>query len=93
MNGELTEHAQVRMQQRGVRAQALDLLLEYGRVAHDHHGCMVVYMDNRSRRRAIKACGRAAGPVIDRVGRLYAVLSLQGEVVTVGHRFRRIARW
>lgn len=53
---------------------------------------MVVYMDGRSRKRALHDCGRAAGPVIDEVRRLYAVISLHGEVVTVGHRHRRINR-
>jgi hypothetical protein len=34
----LTSHARVRMQQRGIPPAALDVLLEYGREAHDHRG-------------------------------------------------------
>lgn len=92
MASAVTQHAQVRMQQRGVRSEALDLLLRYGRAAHDHHGGVVVYMDGRARRRAIRECGREVGSTLDRVRRLYAVLGQNGDVVTVGHRYRRIGR-
>ena len=37
----LTTHARVRMQQRGIPEAALDVLLEYGREAHDHHGAVI----------------------------------------------------
>ena len=36
----LTSHARARMQQRGIASDALDMLLSYGREAHDHHGLL-----------------------------------------------------
>jgi hypothetical protein len=90
--GDCTHHARVRMQQRGISDDALDLLMRYGRTAHDHHGHVLLHMDRRARRAALRACGRAAGPMVDRVLGLYAVLGTDGVVITVGHRYRRIRR-
>ena len=90
--GDFTHHARVRMQQRGISDEALDLLMQYGRSAHNHHGQVLVYMDGRIRKAALSACGRAAGKTIDRVKGLYAVLGRNGLVITVGHRYRRIRR-
>jgi hypothetical protein len=90
---QLSEHARTRKQQRGIQDAALDLLLQYGRHSHDHRGAIVVYLDHQGRRSAIRDCGRACGPVVDRAANLFAVLSLTGEtVITVGHRRRRMIR-
>lgn len=87
-----SHHARDRMQQRGVSEAALDLLLRYGRTSHVQGGCYRVYMDGRARRNAIRECGRAAGPVIDRICGLFAVVGGNGVVVTVCHRRRRTPR-
>jgi hypothetical protein len=89
MDPVLTRHAQSRMQQRGIPAEALDCLLDFGREAFDHHGGVVIYFDKAARRRLSRATPAAKD--IERVSRCYAVL-LEGKVVTVGHRFRRINR-
>ena len=81
----LTAHARVRMQQRGISLAALDVLLEYGREAHDHHGCRIVRFDKRSRRRAERALGPRF-PQFERHLGAYAVISSDDAVVTVGHR-------
>lgn len=86
----LTTHARARMQQRGIDAEALDCILDYGREAFDHRGHVVLYFDKSARRRLARAAtGRKD---LERLARCYAVLSPQGEVVTVGHRHRRIHR-
>ena len=52
MQAPLTDHARIRMQQRGIPPAALEMLLDYGREAYDHrHGCRVVLFDKRCRRR------------------------------------------
>ena len=86
----LTFHARARMQQRGVTADALDLLLSYRREAHDHHGAVILYMDKAAQKR-LEAASRAKSGV-RRLAGLYAVLSRHGQVITVGHRTRRINR-
>jgi len=78
----LTAHARARMQQRGIAPEALEELLDLGRETFDHRGhATILYFGAEARRRL----GR-------RRARLYAVLSHDGEVITVGWRRRRIAR-
>lgn len=86
----LTAHARARMQQRGIEAEALELLLSYGREAYDHHGAVLLYMDKAAQRRL--AAASQAKSMERRLAGLYAVLSLHGQVITVGHRTRRINR-
>jgi hypothetical protein len=86
-----TEHARARMQQRGISPAAIELLLSYGRSAHDHRGCEVVYFDKPARARLAKHHPAAAREA-ERFIRTYAVLGADGVVVTVGHRYRRLKR-
>ena len=88
----ITRHAQARMQQRAIRADALEHLLEFGREAFDHRGGTVYYFDKSSRRRLERTADRATRARLGKLAGLYAVVSGSGEVVTVGHRYRRIAR-
>lgn len=88
----MTAHARARMQQRGIAPEALEHLLAFGREAHDHRGAVLVYFDKAARRRLAREAGDEARSLLPRLRRLYAVLSGQGEVVTVGHRYRRIDR-
>ena len=85
-----TAHARARMQQRGIGADALELLFSYGREAHDHHGAVILYMDKAAQKK-LAAASRARSEV-RRLSGLYAVLSRHGQVITVGHRTRRINR-
>jgi hypothetical protein len=78
------------MQQRGIAPDALDMLLSYGREAHDHHGAVILYMDKAAQRRL--AAASKAKNAVRRLAGLYAVLSRHGQVITVGHRTRRIPR-
>lgn len=88
----LSTHARRRMQQRGITPDALDCLLEYGREAHDHCGHVTLYFDKAARRRLERDFGAENPKRVEEVRRLYAVLARDGEVVTVGHRYRRINR-
>jgi len=86
---QLTQHAQVRMQQRGIRNADLVSLFKYGRVEYDHHGSRVLFLDHSARRRIALQQGVAEAR---RLGSIYAVVATDGAVVTVGHRDRRIWR-
>lgn len=86
----LSSHARTRMQQRGIGSDTLDLLLSFGREAYDHHGAVILYMDKAAQKRLASA-SRARSEV-RRLAGLYAVLSRHGQVITVGHRTRRIPR-
>jgi hypothetical protein len=78
------------MQQRGIGPDALDALFSYGREAYDHHGAVILYMDKAAQKRLAESSrGRSE---VRRLAGLYAVLSRHGQVLTVGHRTRRIPR-
>lgn len=87
----LTPHARVRMQQRGISAAALDALLDFGRVANAGGGRDIVFFDKQARARLARAKAVAAAEA-ERVCKSYAIVESDGTVITVGHRYRRIAR-
>ena len=91
MPAPLTTHARVRMQQRGIPAAALEVLLEFGREAHDHRGCRIVLFDKRSRRRARRLLGETFRR-LERHLDSYAVMGPDDAVVTVGHRHGKLPR-
>lgn len=79
------------MQQRGIRAEALEALLDFGRTAHVDRGREIVFFDKAARARLVRR-----NPVVareaERLRRTYAILGSDGTVITVGHRYRRIPR-
>ena len=88
----LTAHARRRMQQRGIPEEVLCVLLETGRQCHDHHGCLVVHFDKRSRAELReKVPGKAYGR-LERWLSTYAVVDAGGAVITAGWRTRRLVR-
>jgi hypothetical protein len=80
------------MRQRGITPTILESLLDYGALAYDHHGAMIVYFDKKARRRLLKNSGRVAYRVMEKQLNTYAVVADDGAVITVGRRERRIPR-
>jgi len=87
----LTSHARARMQQRGIRAEALEALLDFGRTAHVDRGREIVFFDKAARARLARHNPLVAKEA-ERLRQTYAILGSDGTVITVGHRFRRIPR-
>ena len=85
----LSEHAAIRMQQRGIPHAALECLLKYGCVQHDHHGGAIVFFDKAARRRLMNAVPLAK---LEKHLDAYAVIAIDGTITTVGHRYKRIPR-
>jgi hypothetical protein len=79
------------MQQRGIRPEMLEALLDYGREVHLAGGRDLVFFDKRARARLAKA-GLPRNARAARLCKSYAVLGSDGIVITVGHRYRRIPR-
>jgi hypothetical protein len=88
----LTQHAQARLQQRGISVKVLESLLDFGHEAHDHHGSRVVYFDHRARQQLRRQVGTESYKRIEPHLDAYAIVADTGEVITVGHRTRRIHR-
>ena len=88
----MTLHARTRMQQRGIRHDALETLLDYGHARHLHSkGREVVFFDKKARAR-LQNDRPAAAREAARLSRTYAVIGSDGTVITVGHRYRRLKR-
>ena len=88
----LTQHAQVRMQQRGIADRTLQSLLDYGATAYDHRGAMIVYFDKKAKSRIRRLSPRQEFRAMEKQLNVYAVVARDGAVVTVGRRDRRIPR-
>ena len=91
MEALITTHARARMQQRGIRAAALEALLDYGRVAPADRGCEIVFFDKKARARLAQENASALREA-ERLCRTYAIIASDSSVITVGHRVRRIPR-
>jgi phosphoribosylformylglycinamidine (FGAM) synthase-like enzyme len=88
----LTNHARARMQQRGIRPEVLEALLDFGREARAARGREIVFFDKKARARLARANAIAATEA-ERVCSSYAIVASDGKVITVGHRTRRIPRY
>jgi hypothetical protein len=87
----LTPHARARMQQRGIRPQAVEALLDFGHVRHLHNGGReIVYFDKKAKARLARANPDSARAA-EKLTRTYAIVGSNGVVITVGHRYRRVA--
>jgi len=84
----MTQHANVRAQQRGIPPLVLDLLLEFGTREHDARGTEIVFFDRRARRHVESYAGGLFNKLNEHLN-AYAVVS-DGKVVTVGARHKRI---
>ena len=86
----ITAHARARMQQRGIRPEALEALLAFGSERHLRgQGCDIVFFDKKAKKRLAKTDAVVARGA-ERFIRTYAIVGGDGLVVTVGHRYRRV---
>jgi hypothetical protein len=92
MNATLSDHANVRLQQRGIPRVILDRLLCYGKTVHDHHGSEVVFCERRARNSLREVCGAVEFIRLESKLHTYAVVGGDGIVITVGQRTKRINR-
>jgi len=90
---QLTHHAEIRMQQRGIPESIVDALMEFGSAIYDHHGALIRYFDKKALKRCLDTWGKTALKELERYMNVYLVQSTaDGALVTVGHRHRRLPR-
>ena len=89
---ELTDHARIRIQQRGIPEQILPYLFKYGKKTYDNRGGKVLFLNKEGRERMKRECGRGLIRQLGEKLDIYAVINHVNGVVTVGHRYRRINR-
>lgn len=85
----LTTHAAARLQQRGIPAWFLALLVEHGKACHDGHGAVIRCVDKGARRRMQQALSRTQYAEAERYFGVYAVVSGDDAVITAARRGRR----
>lgn len=88
----LTQHASGRMQQRGIRQDTVEILLACGAREFDLRGATVIYFDKLARKRLLTRYGSTQYRALEGQLNAYAVLSEGGDVITIGHRTKRINR-
>jgi len=87
----LTQHAENRIQQRGIPPMIVDLLLDYGDIVHDKHGAEILYFGKRAQKKLKHYAGQEFVNKLAKYLRAYAVVR-SGQVVTCGHRLKKIKR-
>ena len=85
----LTNHAAVRLQQRGIPPWFMQLLLEHGDSEHDGHGAVIKSVTKATRQRLARVLDRKQYALAERWFGVYAVLSSDRAVVTAAHRTQR----
>ena len=86
----LSEHAKIRMQQRGIPVQIVDWLAAYGQVDHQR-GAELYYFNRHSRRALERDIGRRRVRRYDKALNAFMVCA-EGRIATVGHRYQRVQR-
>jgi len=89
---QLSNHAVAQMQQRAISESTIDYLMEWGRKAYDHRGAVIRYFDKTSRAQLIRHVGEQLARDLEHQLDAYVVVSNSGQVITVGHRYKRINR-
>ena len=92
MSNSLSIHAKTRLQQRAISMPVLDCLLNFGSKVHDHRGAEILFFDRRARDRVRHAVGEKEFKSVQAKLNSYAVVAVDGLVLTVGHRTKRIRR-
>lgn len=89
----ISHHAELRQQQRGIPSVIVELVLTYGSREYDKHGGVTKYLDRRSRKAIEQDMGRDFVRRYSNQLNVYVVQSaINGRVITCGHRHARITR-
>lgn len=86
---ELSKHAAVRLQQRGIASPIVDLLLQFGATERSGRNTTKYYFDKPARRR-VRACAGPLARLLEDHLDYYAVVGADGTVVTTAPRLTRI---
>ena len=89
----VSTHAAIRAKQRGIPPLIEQWLDEFGEEDYDGRGAVRFFFSRRSIRAMERAFGRRPGRRMSEFLDAYKVESVSdGQVITVGHRFKRVWR-
>lgn len=86
----VTEHAKIRMQQRAISADMLDKLLEFGEIRFNGNGTEIVTFPKRVVKKLKTKLPHREFVSLEKHLKMYAVLTIDDELVTVGYRTRHL---
>jgi hypothetical protein len=86
----VTHHAEVRMQQRAVTFNMLERLLEFGHTRFNGRGTAIVSFPKKSVKKLKAKLKHHEYVSLEKHLNLYAVVSLDDELLTVGYRTRHM---
>ena len=82
---ELTRHASLRTQQRGIPPMVIELLLDYGSERSAGEGTTSFFFDKAARRR-IKSYVGGLMAAVSKYLNCYAIVCKDGKIITVAYR-------
>jgi len=88
----MSAHAIARLQQRTLPPLAIDWLHRFCHEHHDGRGGVILHFNKLARRRLERAVGCEPVRRMKDWLNAYAVLTTDGQLITAGHRFKRILR-
>lgn len=84
------KHASVQAQRRAIPPLMSMLLDQYGKERHDGHGAIILYLDKSSIRQIERDWGTRPTAKMSEWFDVYKVVSLDGQTITIGHRYARL---
>lgn len=85
----LTKHASIRQQQRGIPPIVIDLLQSHGTIERAGKDATTYYFDKASRRKVLAYAGRLSRAIEEFLD-YYAVVGSDGRVITVAPRIKKV---
>lgn len=85
-----SRHAVTRAQQRGIPPLIVEWLIAYGEEQPANRGARVVYFTKRSRKRIAQDNGDLIVRRLLGLLNAYAVIASDGQLITCGHRIKKI---
>jgi len=88
-----TQHAKRQEQRRGLQPIVNEALDRYGHEQHDGHGAIIIFLNKASKRAMERDWGyRAVAKLWEMMKDAYKVVTTDGVIITIGHRYQRINR-
>ena len=86
----LSTHAAIRSQQRGIPPLVMQWLDQFGEECYDGHGAIIRYFSRASRREMEREFGCDLVSKLSQYLKAYKVETPEGTVITTGHLTKRI---
>jgi len=88
----MTYHAAIRSQQRGIPPLVMQWLDQFGEECYDGHGAIIRFFSRTSRRKMEREFGSDLVSKLSQYFNAYKVENHDGTVITTGHLTKRIKR-